>query len=151
MHSPLQCRRSLYLRLRVASPAIVARYYRSAAAHRYCLHSSSMLKKKEKKAGQPAFCMRGGLARFATPKIRFPDSTIRKSTIYVNFASRTPLHPKKNMIHFWIVESVAHSQIPNSNNRRRSVLEFTKLWVCRKKNVEVQEETAFCNMFLQAH
>jgi len=34
------------------SPATVAHYYRSAAAHRYYLHSSSMLKKKT--ADQPA-------------------------------------------------------------------------------------------------
>jgi len=44
------------------------------------------------------------------------------------------------MIHFWIDESVTHSQIPKL---WRSVSEFTKLWGCRKKNVRVQEETAF--------
>jgi len=42
------------------------------------------------------------------------------------------------MIHFWIDESVAHSQIPKLWG---SVSEFTKLWTCRKKTVGVQEET----------
>jgi len=66
----------------VASHATVARYYCSAAAHRYCLHSCSTFQKKKsgsahKPAGQhacgadhknqPAFCMQGGPARFATP------------------------------------------------------------------------------------
>jgi len=55
-HSPLH-RRSLYLRLRVASPATVAcycryaathRYCYYAAAHRYCLHSSSTFQKKKR-------------------------------------------------------------------------------------------------------
>jgi len=43
------------------------------------------------------------------------------------------------MIHFQIDKSVAHSQI---SKLWGSVSEFTKLWGCRKKNVEVQEETA---------
>jgi len=33
-------------------------------------------------------------------EIRLPDSAVQKSTIYANFASRTPPHPKSNMIHF---------------------------------------------------
>jgi len=75
-HSPLQRRR---LQRRVASPAIVARYCCSTAAHRYCLHSSSTLKKNSrptrKPTAQPAcgaghenqsvFCMRGGPTRSA--------------------------------------------------------------------------------------
>jgi len=58
-----------------------------------------------------------------------PDSAIRKSIFYANFASRTPPHLECNMIHFRIDESVTHSHIP-------------KLWGCRKKNVGVQEKTA---------
>jgi len=40
------------------------------------------------------------------------------------------------MIHFWIDESVAHSQIPKL---WESVSKFTKLWR-RKKIIGVQEE-----------
>nr|AAR13309.1 hypothetical protein BA15 [Phaseolus vulgaris] len=58
-----------------------------------------------------------GTIFFRKKEIRLPDSTIRKSTIYANFASKILPHPENNMIHFRIDESVAHSQIPNSNNR----------------------------------
>jgi len=72
-------------------------------------------------------------------QIRLPDSIIWKSTIYAKFASETPLHSECNMIHFRIDESITHFQIPKLWG---SVLEFTKLWGCKKKYVGVQEETA---------
>jgi len=75
-------------------------------------------------------------------KIRLPDSTIQKSTIYANFVFRTHPHPESNMFHFRIDESVVYSQIPISNKRWGSVSRFIKLWWCRKKNLGVQEETA---------
>jgi len=50
--------------------------------------------------------------------------------IYANSASGTPPHPKCNMIHFRIDESVAHFEIPKLWGL---VLEFTKLWDAGRK------------------
>ena len=73
-------------------------------------------------------------------EIKLPNLAIWKSTNYANLTSRTPPHPERNMIHFRIDEFVAHSQLPISNKRWRSVSRFIELWEYRKKNIGVQEE-----------
>jgi len=69
-------------------------------------------------------------------KIRLPDSAIQKWIIYAKIAFGTPPHPEKN-IQFWIDESVAHSQIPISDNHNALFqikdLGFRKLWGVGRK------------------